>query len=543
MRPIKHFSIWTLLLIQLSTFAQVAPDKYVVYFTDKTNTPYSIDAPESFLSQRAIERRMNADIAIDSTDLPVDPVYLDSVEATGAEVIYKSNWFNFAVVEANEVDILTIESFGFVSGVSKRNKKAQYVSLRNKFDFEMNVTKSTAATYEEVQQQINVDNLHDLGYRGDGMRIAVIDAGFTGFDVAAEFEHLYNDGRLIATRNVATSSNIYSSHTHGTYVSSIMAGDLGSTFKGVALDAEYILIRSETGATEYLEEEFAWVAAAEFADSLGADIINSSLGYSTFDWPDQNHTYDDLDGNTAIVSRAAGMAFQKGILVFTSAGNLGNDDWYYVSVPADQPDILTIGSVDIDGNKSGFSSVGLPEHLYKPDVVACGDNAPFLSGGEVYTGNGTSFSSPLVAGAAACLWQTNPDKTNFEIASAIRASASSYPNGDQQTGYGIPDFALAMSILNDSSHIPSDSDAAEFLSAYKSGNQLSLHIYSPIESAVEIKIYDLSGNLIYVEKVKLQPISVNSIKLKHSFTQTENQIVLVHLQGDLFNESHKVSLF
>jgi len=543
MRVIKLISIWLFLLLQLSALAQVAPNKYVIYFTDKDQTPYSIDAPEEFLTQRALDRRMNAGISIDSTDLPVDQVYLDSIETTGAEVIYKSNWFNFAVVIANEVDILTIEDFGFVSGVSKRNNKVSYADLKNKFAEEMNSIKSTTATYEEVQEQINVDNLHNLGYRGAGVRIAVIDAGFTGFDVAEEFQHLYTDGRLIATRNVATNSSIYSSHTHGTSVSSIMCGDLGNTYKGVATDAEYILIRSETGATEYIEEEFAWVAAAEYADSLGADIINSSLGYTTFDWSDQNHTYDDLDGNTAIISRAAGMAFNKGILVFTSAGNLGNDDWYYVSVPADQPDILTIGSVDIEGNKSGFSSVGLPEQTYKPDVSACGDNAPFLSAGEVYNGSGTSFSSPLVAGAAACLWQTNPEKTNAEIAAAIRASASLYPDGNQQIGYGIPDFALAMSILNDSSNIPSDPDRAEFLSAYRIGNQLSLQVYSPVESAVEIRIYDLNGKSIYAQNVILQPMTVNPIRLNHSFVQSENQIILVNLNGKLFNETKKVSLF
>jgi hypothetical protein len=522
--------------------AQVAPNKYVVYFTDKNNTPYSIDAPEEFLTQKAIDRRVKGEIPVDSTDLPVDPVYLDSIETTGATVIYKSNWYNFAVVNANEVDILTIQNFGFVSSVSKRNKKSGSVFLKNKFLTEELIQKSVS--YDEVQQQINVDALHDMGYKGQNMRIAVIDAGFNGMDVYQEFEHLYTSGRLIATRNVASDESIYNSHTHGRSVSSIMCADLGMEYQGVAVEAEYILIRSETGATEYIEEEYAWVAAAEYADSLGADIINSSLGYSTFDWPDQNHTHADLDGNTSIISRAAGLAFQKGILVVTSAGNLGNDDWYYISVPADQPDILTVGSVDVNGDWSEFSSVGLPEQTYKPDVAACGEFAPYVANGTVYNGNGTSYSSPLVAGAAACLWQSNPGKTNYEVAAAIRTSASLYPGGNQFIGFGIPDFGYAFSILNDSSNIPADPDKAEFLSAYLSDdNTLILNIYSPEQSNIYIKVFDLSGKLVHVEPFTLEKMITNTIELEHSFTKSENPIVIVHLEGESFNETQKVSLF
>lgn len=544
MRTDRLFFILIFLVCFGFTKAQVAPDKYVVYFTDKNNTPYSLDAPEEFLTQKAIDRRIKGAIPIDSTDLPVDPVFLDSIETTGANVIYKSKWYNFAVVNANEVDILTIQNFGFVKSVSKRNKKRDFVPVKNKFAAEELLQKGRDSGYDEVQQQINVDELHDMGYRGDNIRIAVIDAGFNGMDAYQEFEHLYTSGRLIAARNVATNESIYNSHTHGRSVSSIMCADLGIEYQGVAIEAEYILIRSETGATEYIEEEYAWVAAAEYADSLGADIINSSLGYSTFDWPDQNHTHADLDGVTSIISRAAGMAFHKGILVVTSAGNLGNDDWYYISVPADQPDILTVGSVNVDGEWSEFSSVGLPEQTYKPDIAACGEFAPYVANGEVFNGNGTSYSSPLIAGAAACLWQSNYSKTNFEVAAAIRASASLYPGGNQFIGFGIPNFGYAFSILNDSSNIPSDPDKAEFLSAYLSDdNKLVLNIYSTEQSNVSIKVYDLSGRLVYIEQVSLQEMATNTIELKHSFTKSENPIVLIHLEGESFNETQKVSLY
>jgi serine protease AprX len=530
--------------VQIVGFSQVAPNKYVVYFTDKENTPFNIDEPETFLTQRAIDRRVVAGIEIDSTDLPVDPVYLDSIETTGAKLLYKSNWFNFAVVNATELDIVAIEGFGFVHSVSKHYKEHQKRPVKDKFASEIIAQKSVMNTYTEVQQQINVDDLHQMGYRGAGVRIAVIDGGFTGMDDAVEFAHLFDEDRLIGARNVASESSIFSSHTHGTYVSSIMCADLGETYKGVANEAEYIIIRSETGATEYLEEEFAWVPAAEFADSLGADIINSSLGYSTFDWTDQNHTYDDLDGNTTMISRAAGLAFAKGILVFTSAGNSGDDPWYYVTAPADQPDIITVGSVDINGERSDFSSVGLPEHNYKPDVSACGDWAPYVSNGVVQNGSGTSFSSPLVAGAAACLWQSFPEKTNAEVASAIRASASLYPNGNNFVGYGIPNFAAAYLLLNDSSGLPSNTDIAELISVYKTDkNHLMLNLYTPVSTNVTINIYDLSGKFMYAETANLQSMTVNKISLKTEFLDSENKIILLNLKGDLFDETHKVSLF
>lgn len=544
MNAIKYLFIGAFIISQLLANAQVAPDKYVVYFTDKDNTPYSIDAPEAFLTQRALDRRLVAGVEIDSTDLPVDPVYLDSLEIVGAEVIYKSNWFNFALVVANEVDILSIEDLDFVRSVTKRQKGTTKSNLKDKFAADMISSRPEAVTYQEVQEQINVDDLHSLGNRGAGMRIAVIDGGFTGMDVNSEFENLFAENRLIASRNVASSASIFSSHTHGTLVSSIMCADLGEIYKGVATDAEYIIIRSETGATEYLEEEYAWVAAAEYADSLGADIINSSLGYRTFDWPDQNHTLDDLDGNTTIISQAAGLAFAKGILVFTSAGNDGDDAWYYVGVPADQPDIITVGSVNIDGEYSDFSSVGLPDQLYKPDVSACGEYAPYVYDGVVFNGNGTSFSSPLLAGAAACLWQSFPNKTNVEIAAAIRSSASLYPDGNQLIGYGIPDFAKAYLILNDSSGLPSDTNKGEFISAYLvDENQLMIKIYTPVSTSINLRVYDLLGNLIHSQRMSLLSMTVNKFKLEMEFSNSENHIILLNLEGDFFNETHKISLF
>ncbi|HKK59305.1 MAG TPA: S8 family serine peptidase [Salinivirga sp.] len=535
--------IFVILLLSFSTtlVAQIAPGKYVVFYNTKAGTPYSLEQPEAFLTDRAIQRRVKQNIAIDSTDMPVNPAFVDSLEVAGADVRFSSRWFNFTIVDADEAIMESIENYTFVHSVSKKNEpKAHPQKQDSKYEQELKQA-FYGPGYQEVQNQINLEPLHNLGYRGANMRIAIIDAGFSVMNTMSAFAHLYDEGRIIATANFAEDTTVYYAHTHGTAVGSIMCADLGSEYKGAATEAEYVLIRSETGSSEYLAEEYSWVAAAEFADSIGADVINSSLGYSTFDWPAQNHSLEDLDGQTTIVSRAAGKAFKKGILVVVSAGNLGNDPWQYVSVPADNPDVLTVGSVDINGTLSGFSSIGLPEHNFKPDVVACGELAPYVISDIVYNGNGTSFSSPLVAAAAACLWQAFPELSNQTIASAIRNSGSIYPNGNNIIGNGIPDFEAAYANLETATLLPDDTAIAECISIYadKQG-AIHLHIYTPDNSFVSLRIYDMHGKIITTHKATILGGEVNEIVLPSVGKPSKGQFIIVNLDGPLINESRKI---
>lgn len=526
-------------------FSQVAPNQYVIFFNTKQGTSYSIENPQAFLSARALERRISHNIPIDETDLPVNPVFIDSLESVGAEILHAGKWFNFVIINGDNTIVNSINEFSFVdSDRTIIDAKIKSIPVGNKFEMVLSKQISETPTSAQVQSQIGLNTLHSLGFKGAGVRVAVIDAGFSSLDEMSAFSHLFEENRVVATRNVADEYDIYFGHSHGTMVSSIMCGVFpDQQFEGGAIDAEYVFIRSETGATEYIVEEYNWVVAAEFADSIGVDVINSSLGYTKFDWPQHNHSVDDLDGQTSIITRGAGMAFRKGMIVVNSAGNDGNAPWAYLGVPADHTDVLAIGSVDISGNYSTFSSLGLPSHEYKPDIAACGENAPYVYGESVSNGNGTSFSSPLVAAAITCLWQAFPEKSNQEIIAAVRASGSLYPAGNQNIGYGIPDFYKAFITLSDSQYIPSDPFKFEFINAFVNENSdLQIKIYSPDERNVDIYIYDLQNRLCFKSNYSISNAVVSDIIISQSNLPMHGQLVLVRIEGKSAVRARKVFL-
>ncbi len=525
------------------SMGQLAPERYVVFFNTKQGTPYTLTQPNEFLSARAIENRNKRGIQIDSLDLPVNPRFIDSLNSVVPRVLYTSRWLNFAVVEASAEQISDVESFTFVKEF--REKKTSQKSLKeqkdSKFELEQQLFFAGDPNTKEVQEQINLGALHDFGFFGENVRIAIIDAGFTGLNTMEAFQHLFDENRLIATANFAEDNTVFYGHTHGTSVGSIMCGNLGDNYMGAAPNAEYVLIRSETGSTEYLVEEYNWVAAAEFADSLGVDVINSSLGYTRFDWPAQDHTYDDLDGESTIISRAAGIAFQKGMLVVVSAGNHGNDSWQYISVPADHPNVLAVGSVDINGELSYFSSTGLTSHQFKPNIVACGEYAPYVYSDMVYNGNGTSYASPLVAGAAACLWQAFPEKTPGELFDAIQQSSSKKSNPDNLYGYGIPDFFNAYFILNESPFMPEDTNEAEIVHAYtdKSEN-IFMHIYVPESVSGQIRVFDSYGRLVHSERCNLKEKRTTKVEIRGLGSGIDSQVLLLNVKGGSVNTTRKI---
>jgi len=331
--------------------------------------------------------------------------------------------------------------------------------------------------------------------------IAVLDAGFTNANIISSLRHIWDEDRVITWKDfVKDGMDFFNSHNHGSSVFSIMGGFQPEMLIGTAPNAEYILVRTEDGNSEYLIEEYNWICGAEFADSIGADVINSSLGYTEFNDSAQNHTYSDLDGRTAPISIAATQAARKGMIVVTSASNLGDDPWFRIGTPADADSILAIGAVDSLGIITNFSSRG-PSYdgRVKPDVAAQGrlTVAQYSAGNFVYC-SGTSCSSPVVAGLAACLWQANPNSTNIEIIEAIRKSASQYFNPDSAYGYGIPDMVKADWLLRSPEEFEDDSFISFTLFPNPVTDYFYLQVFRPEETSneeVTLNIYDLLGRL------------------------------------------------
>jgi hypothetical protein len=448
---------WILFIVGMLTglllSAQVSPQStYWVKLTDKKGTPFQINQPEDFLSQRAINRRIKQHIAIDETDLPVSPVYLDTLRKSGLEVVHTSKWLNGATVRTSDTALITtIATLPFVQMVRLTKPANILKSTPNKFNETESEEISDVSPFNygnayNQLSQLNGQYLHNQGFRGKGIQIAVLDAGFWHVNQIAAFDSLRNSNRILETRDfVDPKSVFYNQHTHGMSVLSCMGGNIPGSLIGTAPDASFYLFRSEDVATEYLIEEDNWVAAAELADSLGADVINSSLGYYDFDDPKMNHSYGDLDGKTTRATQGANMAFQKGILVFASAGNEGNNSWKRIIAPSDGENVLAIAAVDKNGIRASFSSVG-PAFggAVKPNVAAMGSSTYLVTSGEMLgNSSGTSFSSPVMAGMGACLLQANPWANVKQVKMAIEQSAHQYSQPDSLLGYGIPDFEKA----------------------------------------------------------------------------------------------------
>jgi subtilisin family serine protease len=450
MRLALLFVLVGLLSATILPAQNAAPDSYWVQLKDKNGTPFSIGRPEAFLSQRSIGRRLRQHIPIDETDLPVSPVYLDSLKKRGLKIVHTSKWLNGATVKtADPVLIQKIATLPFVALVQLTKPANVLKSAHGKFSDEGEEAEYDPAKYgTAIAQltQLNGQYLHQQGFRGKGIQIAILDAGFLNANTIAAFDSLRHSDRILGTRDfVDPKSDIYKQNYHGMSVLSCMGSNVPGSLIGTAPDASFYLIRSEDVATEYLIEEDNWVAAAEYADSLGVDVINSSLGYYEFDDRDMNHTYADMNGQETRVTRGANMAFQKGILVFCSAGNEGDKSWKHIIAPADGENVIGVGAVDKNGLRATFSSVG-PAFggAVKPNVAATGaGTALAISDGSIGNANGTSFSSPVLAGMGACLLQANPNATAVQAKLAIERSANQYDKSDSLLGFGIPDFEKA----------------------------------------------------------------------------------------------------
>ncbi len=450
-------SISLFLLFSLYSYADV--NVYFAHFIDKRGMETLFDNPESFLSKRSIDRRTKFGIEIDYSDLPNSPVYLDSIALIGVERIVSIKWLQGALIYLDESKVSQISDLRFVDSLEYLNilNPKQSLSVTKKVE-----TKDNGHNQDALNQieQIGLKSVHKKGYTGNGIHISVIDAGYLMVNQMDCFGHLRSESKILSTKDIVNpNSNIYSEHVHGTYVLSTMAAMVNDEIFGTAPDASYHLIRSEQFDYETPSEMYYWCKAAEYADSVGSDIINSSLGYYGFDDETMNLGYSDLDGVTSPCSRAANMAVEKGILVVASAGNEGNNDWRKITVPADAAKVLAVGAVDFLGNHSDFSSQGNSyDGRIKPDVVARGEYAAVIrTDNRIGHSNGTSFSSPIVAGMLACIIQAVPCSNPENILSAFRETSSKYANPDSLYGYGIPNAEEIIRYLKQTANVSSSS--------------------------------------------------------------------------------------
>ncbi|MCK9611487.1 MAG: S8 family serine peptidase [Bacteroidales bacterium] len=537
----RIFFVLILMFFYLTTDAQYIVSKFRVTFTDKNNSPYSIDNPQEFLSQRAIDRRTKQNIPVSVDDLPVNAWYIDSLKNAGAIVLTVSKWFNCVTIQTTDINVMNkVLSFPFVIDVDslaetslkkgvklKKHKDTMegnlnYINNTPLLSSQPNIKmheNTTSYDYGNAYSQVHMigtDYLHEQNYRGENMVIAVLDAGFFNVNSLRAFDSLWHNGQILGTKDfVEPGGDVFQRSTHGMMVLSIMGGNIPGELIGTAPKAKYWLLRSEDSDSEYPIEEDNWVVAAEFADSVGADIINSSLGYTDFYYDDWSYTYQNMDGQTARSTLGAKMASSRGILVVNSAGNSGNNDWFYIGAPADAENIITVGAVNSKGNISNFSSRGpTADGRLKPTVCAMGEGTYVSSSsGSITSGNGTSFSSPVIAGSMACLWQANPNKTNLQIIEAVIASGNRYLNPGPEYGFGVPNLMAANLILNGNSfqNFDKENNLTVFPNPFEETFQIIF--YSSDTTAMDIFLYDMTGKVVYQKEKVLRTLGCNSINI------------------------------
>lgn len=487
--------------------AQVATSIYWVQFTDKEGSPYSIDNPEAYLSPRALQRRANLNITIDEYDLPVNPQYLQAVADCGAEIINPSKWLNGVSVHVTDPSVIeAINALDCVMTV--RNCPNDLKAQEQKERWLANEMKPAASTRsskgfyggaEDQVKQLNVDVLHDMGFDGTGVIIAVLDGGFEGAENTSCFDNMREEGRLLGTRDFVYGSNsVYTQSTHGTSCLSTMGAYDPNNMVGTAYKASYYLIHTEDGDSENIIEEYNWVSGAEYADSLGVDVCSTSLGYITFDMSQWDHPYQHYDGKTAPMSIGAEIAASRGMICMNAAGNEG-DGTCTLGIPADAEHIVTVGAVNAAGDRASFSSVGPTyDGRIKPDVMAMGEGTYVASGygswWPYYNGNGTSFATPVLAGAVACLRQARPYSSVQEICDALRACGNRAENPDSKYGYGIPDFSQALELLKVEEHSVA---ANEIINVYPNPSQGEVKVALKEGAKADVTVYDITGRQLY----------------------------------------------
>lgn len=528
----------------LASVAQAQQAKYLVLLKDKTGTTYTIDKPEAFLTQRSIERRQRQNIAVKTRDLPVTSAYVTQIRQTGAKVWYTSRWLNAVLVEATAAQLTAIRALSFVGGIEFNRPLANArLSAENHSEAAARKFGQESLDYGASQNQIEMlgaNVMHDRGYTGTGKLVAVLDGGFQNSNTNPALKTIFDDKRIVATYDfVKKETSVYEDDSHGNNVFSIMAGYLPGSLIGPAFGASYVLLRTEDAGSETRLEEANWLFAAEYADSLGVDVINTSLGYTEFDNPADNYTYADMNGRTALVTRAADWAAGVGMVVVASAGNEGNSPWRYIGAPSDGDSVLAVGAVNSLRNLASFSSLGPSfDGRVKPDVSARGQ-ATTLSNqnGAVTAGNGTSYSAPLIAGLVASFWQSQPHLTAMQVVDCIRRAGDRFAAPTPQYGYGIPTFENAVKVANERYPVTGVPDWTQpvdvFLYPNPMGATSEVNIHWGTVFAgknVYIQLIDTAGRILYqqpvtanqtVSKITLPPLTAGGYFLKVNDNERE----------------------
>ena len=537
------------LSIFLFLFAAASTDAQQLTYTVKLKykkSNYSLSQPSAFLTAKAIARRNRQHISIDSTDLPVNKSYLDSIaNVSGVTIKCKSRWFNQVVIDITDpYAIDTINAFSFVQHTNvvgtTFNPPSNKVVL-DKIEPQTNVLLGsrsvldgqgiTADTfnYGNNYPQIHIhegEYLHNKGYQGQGITIAVIDAGFNNYRNSIAFDSIVMNNQVLGVFDfVAKDSSVDEDNPHGAYCLSLLAANRPGFMIGTAPKANYLLFRSEDVTSEKPIEEQNWIEALERADSMGADMVSSSLGYYNFEDSQYDHSYAERDGNTAQITIAADLAAKKGMIIMNAAGNTGNagDESKYVLVPADGDSVMTVGAVNTSGAIAGFSSWG-PNGAgrLKPNIVSVGWGAVYANiFGVPTTGNGTSYANPNIAGLIACLWQAYPEFSNMEILDAVQRSADKYNTPDDRYGYGIPNFRVAAGLLETKKQDITNILHGKWFTAFPVPFRqvFTVFIKAPSTRRANIRVLDFSGHLLLDKNIDVTQGSNYKIPLNVPGTQ------------------------
>ncbi|MGW8123188.1 S8 family serine peptidase [Roseivirga echinicomitans] len=516
-------------------FRLSAQDRYMIFFTDKLNSPYSINTPSDFLSERAIARRVKQNIPIVENDLPVNQTYIDALQNLGYKTIHRSKWMNGVLVEMHSTSVAAVQALTFV-------EKVEYVAPGQVPAGSIGGSRANAKLADDgsagfQNSMLGIDQMHKDGLEGQGMLVGVFDGGFQNISQIGPLQPLFTSNRIIAQKNYVTNTTqIENNESHGTRVLAILAANQAGIYVGTAPAASYILCVTE-GAGEYRVEEYNWIFAAEMADSTGVDVINSSLGYSVFDDPTMSYAYSDMDGETTVITKASNIAATKGIALINSAGNEGNNAWHYISAPSDSKNVLAVGAVNSTGFRASFSSFGpSKDNRVKPDVAALGQGTAVITAtGNIAFQSGTSFSSPILAGFATCLWQAFPDLTNLELLDLIRQSAHQYDFPDDELGYGIPNYGRAYELAFKPEPLEN-----EVLAYPNPTSESFINLVFPdgfLTEAVVVSLMDMNGQQLNSFRIEAQQ---SNSPIQIDLTNRMAGIYILRIKGQRTNFKKKI---
>ena len=561
--------LFLLIFSSILLFSQKSPTAYYwIKLKDKNTDGYSVSNPQQFLSQKSIDRRTKQGLSVDSSDLPITQSYIDGLSPYITTLVHRLKWFNMVVVlidDTTGTNVNTISHLPFVDSISQI-QNFPYKSLQHKNKFEDVIQADQRIVYPDIHgsayhqlNMMNADLLYQLGFRGDGITVAIMDNGLRPsqvridttyyqilFDTISYFDSVRP--RILGTWDfVHNQQSVYTDGGHGLTTFSCFAANIPYKYVGAAPDASFYLFQSEDNDAEWVMEEYNWAAAAEMADSAGAQLFSTSLGYTTFNYDIGDNTYADLSGNKTVITQAGNTAFSKGILVLNSAGNDGDtitgqyNTWHYIAAPADGDSILAVGAVDSARNRGYFSSWG-PNSAgrVKPDICAQGAGAAIVNtGGYTSYSNGTSYSCPIMAGCAASLWSAFPDRSAKEIKEAIVISADRFWTPDSAYGYGIPNFYNAYLLLKTNYNgniLHLNDQSAVYPNPFST--ELNISFYNVIAGNHTIQIFDLLGQEILSQQVYIRDKTFDIVPLNNVNSLKAGEYVL-RLDGNK-KYSHKI---